>query len=877
MNKFQIHTKMVIRKKSVKKEQGRIKVSKTTRLQKPKTAISDPEGFPIVGIGASAGGLNAIELFFKAMTADKQSGIAYIIVQHLDPEHKSILSELVSKYTRMDVHVIEDGMKVQPNNVYIIPPNCDMAFFHGSLQLMKPVLPRGLRLPIDFFFRSLAEDLHERAICIILSGTGTDGTLGLKAIKGEGGMAIVQSPESAAYNGMPSSAISTGLVDFVLPPEQMPEQLEGYVQRVFRNKAFPITSTALRSEDTIKKIFFIIRNQTGHDFSNYKPSTINRRVQRRMAVNKIEHIEEYILYLKNNPIEVETLFRELLIGVTNFFRDPKAFYSLKENLVPKLFDNKPAGSAIRIWIPACSTGEEAYSFAILMKEYMDNKKQNYNVQIFATDIDSESIEKARSGFYPDNIAADVSPERLTQFFIRENNIYRIHKTIRDMVVFAKQDIIKDPPFTKLDAISCRNLLIYFGNELQKKMIPLFHYALNPNGFLFLGNSETVAGFNDIFTALDKKWKIYRRKGMEGSHTTINTVQQPFIDGIITGKETVTAPEEIKSNVRELLERYLLEDYAPPCVIINADFEVLYVHGHTGKYLEPASGDASLKLTRMIREGLKMELTAAVRKVITKHITVRYNGLHVKSNGHTTLVNLVVQPFKKPDSLRNLIMVIFEEVPANAAPEAILTPPVTNKDQWISNMERELRTKDEYLQTTVEELETSNEELKSTNEELQSANEELQSANEELETSKEELQSVNEELNTVNAELQQKIEELSRVNNDMNNLLASTGIGTIFIDQKLYIQRFTPAATHIIKLIQTDINRPVSDIVSRLTDYTTLAEDIKKVLDTLIPIEAKVRNTEGRNYSMRIQPYRTLENVIEGVVLTFVEINEKQII
>ena len=855
-------------KKNTKKKKDIITALKKTKRQKP--IIADADGFPIVGIGASAGGLNAIEIFFKAMPPDKETGMAFILVQHLDPEHKSILNDLVKQYTRMKVYVVEDGMKVEPNCVYIIPPNRDMAFFHGNLQLLEPNHPRGLRLPIDFFFRSLADDLHERAICIILSGTGADGTLGLKAIKGEGGIAIVQSPETAGYDGMPRNAISTGLVDFVLPPEKIPEQLVGYVKRVFLHKAMPAESLPHQAEDIMKKIFFMIRNQTGHDFTCYKPTTINRRIQRRMAVNKIEDAGEYVQFLKSNPMEVETIFRELLIGVTNFFRDTKAFDSIQEKLIPKIFENKKSGAKIRVWIPACSTGEEAYSFAILMQEYMAEKKKNYTVQIFATDIDSVSIEKARAGIFPESIAADVSPERLSQFFILENNTYHINKTIRDMVVFAKQDIIKDPPFTKLDAMSCRNLLIYFGSELQKKIIPLFHYALNPDGFLFLGNSETTGDFGDLFKVIDKKWKLYQRKGAEGFRSTIDTSHQPFIDEIKTEVKTTMSQVLRRNHLRELLERSLMEDYTPPCVIVNAELDVKYIHGKTGKYLEPAVGEASLNLARMAREGLKMELTAAVRKAVAQQVKVRYEHLHVKNNGNSVTVNLVALPFKNPDLSNNLVMVIFEEVAVDIHPDIKTNSQITDKDQWISELERDLRTKDEYLQTTVEELETSNEELKSTNEELQSSNEELQSTNEELETSKEELQSVNEELITVNNELQKKIEELSYVNNDMNNLLASTGIGTIFVDLKMYIKRFTPAATQIINLIQTDLNRPVSDIALRLTNYPALTQDIKKVLDNLIPIEKEVQNSEGKNYSMRIQPYRTLENVIEGVVLTFVE-------
>ncbi|MDP4267023.1 MAG: CheR family methyltransferase [Bacteroidota bacterium] len=829
--------------------------------------------FPVIGIGTSAGGLNALELFFRAIPENKKTGMAFIVVQHLDPDHKSILNDLIQQYTSMSVFMIEDGIKVKPDSVYIIPPNTEIAFFRGSIQITQTSNPRGFRLPIDSFFRSLAVELHEKAICIILSGTGTDGTLGIQSIKGEGGLTIAQLPESAAYDGMPRSAISTGMVDFILPPEKMPEHLQSYVKHIFTLNSSALTNDFNQDDNIINKIFLIIRNQTGHDFSKYKPKTINRRILRRMAINKIDKINDYILYLKSTPLEVETLFRELLIGVTGFFRDPQAFDSVNENLIPGLFKNKFPNSVIRIWIPACSTGEEAFSFAILLQEYMDKNKEYHIIQIFATDIDNESIEKARLGTFTENIASDISPERLSRFFIHENNSYRIHKTIRDMIVFAKQDIIKDPPFTKIDLISCRNLLIYFSNDLQKKIITLFHYSLNQNGFLFLGNSESIGTHNNIFTSIDKKWKIFQRKEMEGYYPYINSIQNTNVQFSTPGRISKHVNIGIKPNIKDLVVQFLLENHTPPCIIINADMDILFIHGHTGKYLEPATGDANMNLTRMVREELKMELIAAVRKVITQQITVRYNGIKFKHNNEILMVNLVVEPFKNNDQMHNPIIVIFEEVPSDLTFNISASTTITDKDQWISDLEKTLRTKDEYLNTTVEELETTNEELKSTNEELQSSNEELQSSNEELETSREELQSVNEELSTVNSELQKKIEELSYVNNDMNNLLASTGIGTIFIDHSLHIKRFTPAATQIINLIQTDINRPVSDIVSRLKNYPALTENIQKVLDTLIPIETKVLNIEGREYSMRIQPYRTIENVIEGAVLTFVEINK----
>jgi two-component system, chemotaxis family, CheB/CheR fusion protein len=836
----------------------------------PTSNVHSESVFPIVGLGASAGGLAAIEAFFTAVPPQTKNGMAFVVVQHLDPDHKSILIDLVRQYTSMQVFMVEDGLEVQPDCVYVIPPNRDMTFLHGTLHLIEPGAPRGLRLPIDLFFRSLAQDQHERAICIVLSGTGTDGTLGLKAIKGEGGMAMVQSPESAAYDGMPRSALATGLADYTLPPDKMPGQLIAYVKHAFGRKPQPVAVPTPHSGNVLQKVFFLLHSHTGHDFSLYKQNTINRRIERRMAVTQIDHIEDYILYLQKTPLEIETLFRELLIGVTNFFRDPQAFELLKEHVIPKLFQSSDA--TVRIWVPGCSTGEEAYSLAILLREHADELKSSFQIQVFATDIDAEAIEKARTGLYPDNIAADVSVEHLLRHFTRDDNSYRIRKNIRDMMVFSKQDVLKDPPFSKIDLISCRNLLIYLGAELQKKLILLFHYALNRDKFLFLGDSETIGEFGNLFSMVDKKIKLFQRRNVATPHAAITLLTSPQAMGRIV---PLSAPVT-RMDVRNLIEKALLESYAPACVLINAAFEVLYIHGHTGKYLEPAAGEANLNLLHMVREGLRLELTAAVRKAIAQQTMIRCVGLRIKSNGNTLIINLVAQPMTKPDSMRGLIMIVFEDVYTEIPPETVIAlEPHTAKEQHIVDLEQELGAKQEYLQTMIEEFETVNEELMSTNEELQSANEELQSTNEELQTSREELQSLNEELMTVNNELIKSNDELSRTNNDMNNLLAGTGIATIFIDNQLQIQRFTPEARQIINLIQTDVGRPVSDIVSRLVGYDHLMQDAQVVLDSLVTKEAEVRTREGRWYLMRIQPYRTLDNVIEGLVLTFVEVTKQK--
>jgi two-component system CheB/CheR fusion protein len=842
-------------------------------------------GFPIVGIGASAGGLAAFEAFFSGMPAGANPGMAFILVQHLAPDHKSILTELIRRYTRMQVFEVEDGMAVQPDCAYIIPPNRDMAFLNGALHLLEPAAPRGHRMPIDFFFRSLAQDQHERALCIVLSGTGSDGTLGVRAIKGEGGMVMVQNPASTEYDGMPRSAIATGLVDYELPPAEMPAQLIAYVAHAFGRPPHPATAPAPKTENALKKIFILLRAQTGHDFSEYKPSTLRRRIERRMAVHQIDSIDAYVKYLQQTPAEVEALFRDLLIGVTNFFRDPEAFQAVEEQIIPKLAADKPAGSIIRVWAPGCSTGEEACSIAILLAERQEAIKRSFKVQIFATDIDRQAIATARAGIYPASIAADISPERLARFFTAEpgGSAYRVHKRIRDMLVFSEQDVIQDPPFSKIDLVSCRNLLIYMGGELQKKLIPLFHYALNPGGFLLLGTSETVGEFGGLFTALDRKWKLYQRR--EDTHGAQRAALDRFLP---PGKALEAAVPQAagKRPLRELTEQALLQQVAPAAALINGQGDILYLHGRTGLYLEPPPGEAGINnILKMAREGLRRDLATALHKAAGIHEMVCHPGLRVKTNGGFTSVNLTIRPVVRASAATGeapLYLVILEEappiVPEQAEPAVLpaiaqADEPHADADARVAALKQELRAKEEYLQTANEELETSNEELKSSNEEMQSVNEELQSTNEELETSKEELQSVNEELATVNVELQTKVADLSRANNDMNNLLAGTGIATVFVDHQLRILRFTPSATRIINLILSDVGRPVAHIVSNLAGYDRLPEDVQAVLDGLIPKELEVQTRSGEWYAMRILPYRTLDNVIEGAVITFVDISE----
>ena len=872
---------MTRKKKSIQKE--KVEAGASEEVRSSAGSEEPAKGFPVVGIGASAGGLAAFEAFFAGMPAKTEPGMAFVLVQHLAPDHESILTDLIRRCTRMQVFEVEDGMVVQPNCTYIIPPNHDMAFLNGALQLLPPSEPRGQRLPIDFFFRSLAQDQHERAVGIVLSGNGRDGALGVRAIKGEGGMVMAQSPESTEFDGMPCSAIATGLVDFELPPAEMAAQLIAYAAHAFGKPERPATSLAGKTVNELRKIFILLRAQTGHDFSQYKPSTVHRRIDRRMAVHQIELIDEYVRFLQSTPAEAEALFRDLLIGVTRFFRDGEAFEYLEREVIPKLLKEKPAGEPIRIWTAGCSTGEEAYSIAILLVERMKALKRHYPVQIFATDIDSRAIAAARAGLYPASIAVDVSAERLARFFTPEadGSAYRIHKNIRDLLVFSEQDVIKDPPFSRVDLISCRNLLIYMGAELQKTLIPLFHYALKPGGILFLGTSEGVGEFGDLFTALDRKSKIYQRQG--DLHRLPRSLLSHFLPPAGTpypllppGAATPQLPAKVP--LRELTEQALLQQVAPAGALVNSRGDILYLHGRTGMYLELAPGEAGINnILKMARDGLRSSLVSTFHKAVETKETACSPGLYVKTNSHFSTVNLTIRPVTSglaasPES--PLYLIILEDAPAvQSPPPAAPAGTGQETDTLILALRQELRAKEDYLRSANEELESSTEELKASNEEMQSVNEELQSSNEELETSKEELQSVNEELATVNAELQTKVADLTRANNDMNNLLAGTGVGTVFVDHQLRILRFTPAARTVINLIPSDVGRPVAHIVSNLVGYDRLVTDTRSVLDSLAPIDTTIQALDGKWYAMHIQPYRTLENVIEGAVISFVDVTE----
>lgn len=850
-----------------KKKTATVKVKRTKKS--PAAPVLSATGFPIIGIGASAGGLEAFETFFKNVPAG--SGMAFVLVSHLDPSHASMLAEILQRITPLPVIEAKDQMPVEPDHVYLIPPNRDLTIFHGILQLSVPSPARVMRMPIDTFLRSLAEDAGEKAMAVILSGSGTDGTLGLRSVLGAGGASFVQDPANAKYDGMPTSAIQNGLATYVLPVEKMFAEIAAYA-RSYVTRKIPIPLPSPDGKQPCAKILMTLRSKTGHDFSLYKQNTIRRRIERRMGVNNIERVDAYTRYLAENPSEVHLLFKELLINVTSFFRDKEAFEFLRADVIPSLIENKPEDYIFRVWVAGCATGEEAYSLAMIFRECTDAARHPYRVQIYSTDIDDDAIAVARAGFYPANIAIDVSPDRLRRFFVKEENGYRIRKEIREMVVFAVQDVIRDPPFTRLDLLSCRNLLIYFELELQNRLIPVFHYALNPGGFLFLSPSESIGRFTDLFAPVSRKWKVYatRQPVLAARAPATYTLQPDAGRGGRSIPEILIKPRE--TNFVELTRGILLQSYAPPSVITDEEGNTLYVHGDTGKYLRPAPGTASLNIIEMAREGLQLELRKAIHKAVKQKTQVVIPGLPVRTNGGMHPVDVTVRPLTDPGTAKDLMLVSFQDAEQKGRdkPPKCAEPDKKGQSRRVEELENELAYANENLQATVIEMQAANEELKSTNEELQSTNEELQSTNEELETSKEELQSVNEEIVTVNAELQAKIEQLTDVQNDMKNLLDSTSIGTIFLDENLVVKRFTRDAARIFRLVATDTGRPLADIKSTIANEDIIA-DAQDVLDSMISRQKEVQTTDQLWYLARFTPYRTLDNVIDGVVITFTDI------
>ncbi|MCC2546483.1 PAS domain-containing protein [Hymenobacter sp. BT175] len=833
--------------------------------------------FPIVGIGGSAGSLEALEHFFHHLPLD--TGMAFVVVTHQAASQAGQLTQLLQQFTRLPVQTAQDGMPVRPNHVYVNPPDQEISILHGTLLLFEPTQARSKRMPLDYFFQSLAKDARDRAICIILSGMGSDGVIGLKMVMENFGLVMVQSPDTAECSAMPRAAIATEFVDYVLPADQMPGRLLEIMARPPQSRR-PRGGALSASEPAhaLQKIFILIRERTGHDFSFYKRNTVFRRIERRMGSHQIKEFPLYVRYLQENPDEVDQLFRELLIGVTKFFRDQEAFELLKRCLLP-LLRQKPVDSTIRVWAPGCSTGEEAYSLAILLLECLDAVEPGryLKVQIFATDINPEGIEFARAGIYPENIVGDVSPERLKRFFTKVDSSYQIRKEVRDVVVFALHNLNKDAPFTKLDLLVCRNLLIYLSAELQKNLIPVFHYALNPSGILFLGPSENLTGFQDLFSPLDLKWKISRR--LEGTSSLTRLANFPFSMSrhpaapAPASSATILTPAARKDGpFASLVQRLLLRHFTPPAVVVNIRGEILFVNGRTGKYLEPAPGLGAMNLFEMAREELSYELSGAVHQASTTRQEVVADNVRVRTESGYQLLRLTVRYLQEPELLAGLLLVAFEDMPTSRkvrAGKAIAGSDLT-RDAVVAALEKELQYTKHRLQTTIEEMESSLEELKSTNEELQSANEELQSTNEEAMTNKEEMQSLNEELMTLNMQYLSKTEELSQAANDMKNLLDATDIATIFLDNDMVIKRFTARVGRILPLLPSDVGRPISHFTSKLR-HDTLVEDIQQVLDRLVAVDANIQTTSGEWYAMRILPYRTLDNYIGGAVITFTEI------
>ena len=715
---------------------------KPAKVARPETPTSPTNvAFPIVGIGASAGGLETLERFLQSVPAG--SGMAFVIVQHLDPTHKGILPQLLQRATGMKVIQVKDRTRVQPDWVYVIPPNKDMSILHGILHLLEPTASRGLRLPIDFFFRSLAQDQQEHSIGVILSGMGSDGTLGLRAIKEKAGVALVQDPATAKFNAMPRSAIDAGLADIVAPVAELPEKIIAYLQRT---PLIAHTEVDLedKTQSAMEKVVVLLRTHTGQDFSLYKRNTFYRRIERRMGIHQISRMTAYVRYLQENSQELELLFKELLIGVTNFFRDPAVWKQLREEAIPTLLASRSPGQVLRAWVPGCSTGEEAYSLAIVLNEAVEEikPKRPFTIQVFATDLDQDAIDKARQGVFPNNIAADVSPERLRRFFVKADHGYRVHKEIREMVIFAPQNLIMDPPFTKLDILSCRNLLIYLTAEVQKKLIPLFHYSLSPGGILLLGTAETIGDHADLFAPLSGKSRLFRR-----TESVLRPEQVVFPSSfsavLPTGPEARPGPKPPVS-LQSLADQLVLQRYAPPAVLTNDKGDILYVSGRTGKYLEPAAGKANWNLFAMARDGLRYELADVFQKALRKNGSVALHGLKVGTNGGEQCVDVTVQRLEEPGPLQGLVMIVFTDVTAPVTAQMAGHPVKPRaRSARLVELEQELLAVRGEARASHEEMQTSQEELRSTNEELQSTNEELQSTNEELMTSKEEMQSLNE--------------------------------------------------------------------------------------------------------------------------------------
>ena len=834
--------------------------------QPPGPRAPDP-AVPVVGIGASAGGLEALERFLRNVPPG--SGLAFVIIQHLDPTREGMMVELLQRATPMPVQQTTDRMKVRPDHVYVIPPAADLSILHGVLHLLEPAERRGLRLPVDFFLRSLADDLRERSVGVILSGMGSDGTLGLRAIREKGGLTLAQDPGTAGFDSMPRSAIAAGVVDVVAPAEELVDRILAGQRQATGHLPDVSESIDEATLGALDKVVILLRTHTGNDFSLYKRSTLHRRIERRMGIHKLDNAGQYVRYCRENGTELDLLFKELLIGVTSFFRDPTVWEHLVREVLPDLVAAPRGAQGLRAWVPGCSTGEEAYSLAMVFREALDGLAPDAprpSLQVFATDLDREAVDVARGGVFPATIAADVSPERLRRFFVPEKSGYRVSTEIRGMVIFAPQNVIMDPPFTRLDVLSCRNLLIYLTPALQKKLMPLFHYALAPGGVLVLGTAETPGGFPELFTPLAGGLKLYRRNETPG-----RTLAPDFPSAFTTAPPPSEGPAMTRrrDNLESLAEQLVLRHHSPAAVLVSREGDILYTSARTGQYLEPSVGKANLNIFAMAREGLRSPLTGALQQALREEIPVTVRNLSVGTNGGTKTVDLRVEPVLTPSALLGTLLIVFSDV-ATPARERQHPGPARPEAPRAAELEAQAQRLSEELQSVREEMQASHEELKAANEELQSTNEELQSTNEELTTSKEELQSLNEELQTVNAELQSKVDDLSRANNDMTNLLNSTEISTVFLDRDLKVRRFTDKATKVFKLIPGDVGRPLSDLVTDLA-YPALIADARAVLGTLVFKEELVETGDGRRFRVRIMPYRTMEDLIDGLVITFIDL------
>jgi two-component system CheB/CheR fusion protein len=834
----------------------------------------------VVGIGASAGGQEALEQFFTVMPAD--CGLAFVVVMHLPPDGPSFLAEMLAPHTSMTVLTAGDGMPCRPNTVYVIPAGKELTLRDGQFQLQAPTGPGGTPHPVDRFFHSLASDKKEHAVAVVLSGAGTDGAAGAIAVSDAGGIVLVQQPDSAANPSMPLNTLASGAVDLVLPTEDIAEKLAGMA-----NVSTLRAPGAYTLEEDLAAIFTIVKARTGHDFSSYKRNTVIRRIERRMAVRDIAEIKKYLALLEADEKEARALWQEILIGVTSFFRDPEAFETLRRDVLPRLFAGRNPEEPVRIWHACCATGEEVYSTAILIREFLNHHQMDAKVQIFATDIDEGAIAQARSGLYGDEIRTGLSEGRLKTFFTRVDGRLRVAKTLREMVVFAHHNLIKDPPFSRLDLLVCRNFLIYLNPDMQKRLFSIFHQALKPRGILFLGTAETAGQHSELFAPINKKWKTYER--LEGSHD--ESLSSPLAAQVYRLPQSGIPPQSAipgEPKPGQLAEKRIVERYAPPCVVVNENYQVIHVSTRADTFLNVPVGEPTRDLLKMAREELRPALRAAIHKTFSEQKQVVFHGVKVVCGETEELVDVLSEPLNAPPPSEKLALVILERaaIPstdsASNCGESPLYGDETSRGILVQQLEEQLRITQEQLQTLTEQLQSSqegfvsaNEELISINEEYQSANEELQSTNEELETSKEELQVLNEELSTVNNELLEKVEELDLANSDMENLFANSEIATIFLDRQLSIRRFSPAMASIFNLIPADSGRPFRHLAGTI-DWTALPEDARSVLATLAPVEREVSALEEkRHFLMRILPYRNIKGAIDGIVVTLVDITERK--